>query len=153
MNRVVITGFGIYSCIGQNADEVRDSLYKGKSGIGFEQVRKDMGFRSALTGILPVPNLKDKLHRRFRNSMPEEAEYAFLATDEALRMAKIDDAFLDNNIIGILYGNDSTAKATIEGVDVMREIATLREGLKDTVAALAEELDLEKKLLNKKSII
>lgn len=121
MNRVVITGIGVYSCIGQNVDEVRDSLFKGKSGIGFETIRKEMGFRSALTGILPVPNLKDKLHRRFRNSMPEEAEYAFLATDEALKMAKIDDAFLDNNVVGILYGNDSTARAVIEGVDVMRQ--------------------------------
>jgi 3-oxoacyl-[acyl-carrier-protein] synthase-1 len=51
-HRVVITGIGIYSCLGANLDEVRDSLYAGKSGIVFDQVRKDFGFRSALTGMV-----------------------------------------------------------------------------------------------------
>ena len=58
MNRVVITGMGIYSCLGTNTEEVKNALYNGKSGIGIDPVRMDMGFRSALTGILPKPNLK-----------------------------------------------------------------------------------------------
>ncbi|MCC7378082.1 MAG: beta-ketoacyl-[acyl-carrier-protein] synthase family protein, partial [Chitinophagaceae bacterium] len=52
MNRVVITGLGIYSCIGKNLDEVRDSLYKGKSGIVFDPFRKEFGYRSGLTGFV-----------------------------------------------------------------------------------------------------
>ncbi|MEZ4981879.1 MAG: beta-ketoacyl synthase N-terminal-like domain-containing protein [Saprospiraceae bacterium] len=52
MHRVVITGMGIYSCIGKNLDEVRDSLKLGKSGIILDQDRKDFGFRSGLTGMV-----------------------------------------------------------------------------------------------------
>lgn len=58
MKRVVITGMGIYSCIGKNLDEVKDSLYNGKSGIGIDPVRKELGYFSALTGILERPDLK-----------------------------------------------------------------------------------------------
>lgn len=55
MKRVVITGLGIWSCLGKSLDEVRDSLYNGKSGIIFDPVRKEMGFRSALTAKLTCP--------------------------------------------------------------------------------------------------
>jgi 3-oxoacyl-[acyl-carrier-protein] synthase-1 len=51
MHRVVITGIGIYSCIGKNLDEVSKSLYKGQSGIIFDQERKEFGYRSGLTGL------------------------------------------------------------------------------------------------------
>lgn len=122
MNRVVITGMGIYSCLGSNVEEVKKSLYEGKSGIGIDPLRTKMGFRSALTGILPVPDLKDMLKRRMRIGMGQECEYAYMATVEALKMAGIDEDFLDNNIIGILYGNDSTAQSVIEGMDKLREV-------------------------------
>ena len=122
MNRVVITGMGIYSCLGANLAEVKDSLYTGKSGIGIDPLRFDLGFRSALTGILPKPDLKKMLKRRMRVGMGQESEYAYLATLEAFKMAGIDDDFLDNNIIGLLYGNDSTAQSVIEGIDRLREV-------------------------------
>jgi 3-oxoacyl-[acyl-carrier-protein] synthase-1 len=121
MKRVVITGMGIYSCIGKNLEEVKDSLYKGKSGIVFDQVRADFGYRSPLTGIVPAPELKPLLSRRQRISMGEEAQYAYLATLEALEGAKIDQTFLDDNEVGVLYGNDSTAMAVVESVDIIRE--------------------------------
>jgi 3-oxoacyl-[acyl-carrier-protein] synthase-1 len=57
-NRVVITGMGIYSCIGTSLEEVRESLYQGKSGIVLDQERKEFGFRSGLTGVVPKPDLK-----------------------------------------------------------------------------------------------
>lgn len=121
MNRVVITGIGIYSCIGKNLDEVRDSLYKGKSGIGFDSARKELGFRSGLTGILERPQLKGKMHRRMRIGLAEQGEYAFVATTEALNNAGIDDDFLTENEVGMLYGNDSTAEAVINTIDILRE--------------------------------
>ncbi|MGI9551381.1 MAG: beta-ketoacyl-[acyl-carrier-protein] synthase family protein [Aurantibacter sp.] len=121
MRRVVITGMGIYSCIGKNLEEVKDSLYKGKSGIVFDRVRADFGYRSPLTGMVPEPDLKPLLSRRQRVSMGEEAQYAYLATIEALEGAKIDQEFLDNNEVGVLYGNDSTAKSVVESVDIIRE--------------------------------
>jgi len=121
MKRVVITGMGIYSCIGKNLDEVKTSLYEGKSGIVFDQARADFGFRSPLTGMVEEPDLKSLLSRRQRISLSQEGGYAYAATLEALSSAKIDQDFLDTHEVGILYGNDSTAKSTVEAVDTMKE--------------------------------
>ncbi len=121
MNRVVITGMGIYSCIGKNLSEVKESLYNGKSGIVLDPDRKAMGFRSGLTGDVPVPNLKKMLSRRQRVSMGEESQYAFLSTLEALEGAKITEDFLHRYEVGILFGNDSTARSVIESIDVIRD--------------------------------
>ena len=119
--RVVITGMGIYSCIGTSLDEVKDSLYQGKSGIHFDAERKEFGFRSALTGMVPKPDLKDLLSRRQRISVGEETEYAYMATLEALKNAGIEEAFFETNEVGILYGNDSVSRGIIEATDVIRE--------------------------------
>ncbi len=121
MKRVVITGMGIYSCLGENLKEVKESLYKGKSGIIFDQERKDFGYRSGLTGMVVEPNLKKLLSRRDRISMGQESKYAYVATIEALRNAKIDEHYLENEEVGILYGNDSTVKSIIEANDKIRE--------------------------------
>lgn len=119
--RVVITGMGIYSCIGTSLDEVKASLYQGKSGIVLDEERKDFGFRSGLTGTVPRPDLKEFLTRRQRISIGEETEYAYMATVEAIKNANIDDAFLEQNEVGILYGNDSVSRAMIEATDILRE--------------------------------
>lgn len=119
--RVVITGLGIYSCLGKTLDEVKESLYYGKSGIIFDPTRKEMGFRSALTAKLDIPELKKELSRSQRVYMPEEAKYAYVATAEALRNAGLDMDFLEKNEVGLLYGNDSTADAVVKAVDTMRE--------------------------------
>ena len=120
-NRVVITGMGIYSCIGKNKEEVVKSLFEGKSGIGIVPERKEMGYQSALSGILEKPNLKGALDRRQRLCLSEHGQYAYVATVEALAQAGIDKEFLLNNEVGILYGNDSSAEAVITGTDVIRE--------------------------------
>jgi len=120
MNRVVITGMGIWSCLGVTLDEVRDSLYNGKSGIIFSQERKDAGFRSALVGNVPKAELKGVLSRNERQFMPEEAQYAYLATAQALKQAGIDDDYLAKNNVGIIYGNDSVAEATMKALDKFR---------------------------------
>ncbi|MCR5709196.1 MAG: beta-ketoacyl-[acyl-carrier-protein] synthase family protein [Bacteroidales bacterium] len=124
--RVVITGMGIWSCLGITLDEVRDSLYNGRSGIIFDPARKEAGFRSGLTGYVPMPALKGELPRSQRVYMPEPAQYAYCATRDALKQARIDADFLAANEIGILYGNDSTADA------VYRSVATIHEK-KDTM--------------------
>jgi len=121
MKRVVITGMGIYSTIGENLDEVRDSLYKGKSGIVYDPERAEIGFRSKLTGALERPNLKGVLSRRQRIGLPEQGEYAYLATMEALKNAKMDQDYINKNIVGILYGNDSSTTAVVEATDLIRE--------------------------------
>ncbi|MFR9566329.1 MAG: beta-ketoacyl synthase N-terminal-like domain-containing protein, partial [Rikenellaceae bacterium] len=120
-NRVVITGMGIYSCIGKNLDEVKESLYNGKSGIGIDPVRKELGYRSALTGIVEDPNLKGVLDRRKRMCLAQQGTYAYVATVEAFKNANINEEFLKSHEVGILYGNDSSALPVIEGVDIIRE--------------------------------
>ena len=121
MNRVVITGTGIYSCIGKNLSEVRQSLYDGKSGIVLDPKRKEMGYRSSLTGFVEKPQLKGILDRRARVMLPEQGEYAYMATTEALQQAGIDQDYIDKNEIGIIYGNDSSAQPVIEAIDIIRE--------------------------------
>src|SRR5690554_1997878 len=121
MRRVVISGMGIYSCIGENLEAVKESLYQGKSGIAIDPERSDFGYRSPLTGMVKSPNLKNLLSRRQRISLGEEGEYAYIATLEALKTANISDDFLDSHEFGILYGNDSTAKSIIESNDTIRE--------------------------------
>lgn len=124
MNRVVITGMGIYSTIGKNIDEVRDSLYVGKSGIGFDLARKEFGYRSGLTGILERPVLKGLLDRRQRIGLPEQGEYAYLATLEAMKNARLEQDYIDKHEVGILYGNDSCAEPVIKAIDIIREKKT-----------------------------
>lgn len=121
MKRVVITGIGIYSVLGKNIAEVGASLREGKSGIILDPARKDMGFRSCLTGYLEKPNLKGVISRRERNCLAQQGEYAFVATKEALEDAKIDQDYIDKNEVGIIYGNDSSAIAVIEATDTVRE--------------------------------
>lgn len=121
MQRVVITGTGIYSSLGKNKEDVAQSLFAGKSGIILDPQRKAMGYRSALTGFVERPNLKNLLDRRARIMMPEQAEFAYMATAEALAQAGIDLDFLEHNETGIVYGNDSSAKPVIDGIDVLRQ--------------------------------
>jgi 3-oxoacyl-[acyl-carrier-protein] synthase-1 len=119
--RVVITGMGVYSCLGKNLEEVRESLYTGKSGIIFDPERKEMGFRSALTSFLEIPDLKGILSRNQRVYMPEQGKYAYVATSEALKNSKLDMDYLESHEVGILYGNDSSADPVVRSVDTMRE--------------------------------
>ena len=121
MNRVVITGMGIYSTIGKNLEEVTDSLFKGRSGIVIDPIREEYGFRSALTGAIERPNLKGILPRRERIGLAEQGEYAYIATMEALKNACIDEDFLNHYEVGILYGNDSSSTSVIESADIIRE--------------------------------
>jgi len=121
MSRVVITGMGIYSVIGKNLAEVRESLYHGKSGIVYDPVRKEMGFRSALTGRLDRPQLKGILDRRMRVGLPVQGEYAYISTLQALQQAGLDQPFLDKHEVGIIFGNDSSAVPVVESVDILRQ--------------------------------
>ena len=112
---------GIWSCLGYNVEEVRQSLYEGKSGIGLEPERLDYGYQSGLTGIVKLPQLKGVIDRRLRRGFSEEAEFAFMASKEAFEMANISDEYLLNNEVGCIFGNDSSAKPVIEASKIMDE--------------------------------
>ena len=87
--RVVITGMGIWSCLGTNQNCVAEALRQGKSGIGLDQKRLEYGYRSALTGIVERPQLKPFLKRRLRLDLAEQGEYAYMAAREAFQQAGI----------------------------------------------------------------
>lgn len=132
MKRVVVTGIGIWSCIGRNKQEVCDSLRAGRSGIGYDESRREYGFRSPLTGIVETPDLKALLHRRLRTGMSQEAQYAFMASREAFEQTGIDEQYLLENEVGVLFGNDSTAMPTVEMHEMMlakHDTALLGSGL------------------------
>lgn len=120
--RVVITGMGIWSCLGTSIEAVKDSLYNGKSGIGLQQERLEYGYRSGLTGIVEAPVITKKmLDRHTRAGMSEEAQYAYMASAQAFAMAGMDDAYLRGNEVGCIFGNDSSAKPVIEASKIMDE--------------------------------
>ena len=119
--RVVVTGMGIWSCLGTNLQEVKESLYNGRSGIGLEQERITYGYQSGLTGIVKQPVLKGLLHRRLRIGLSEEAEYAYMAARECFEQAGVDEEFLLKNEVGVIFGNDSSAKPVIEAANIMAE--------------------------------
>lgn len=114
MRRVVVTGLGIWSCIGCDLKTVTESLKEGRSGIGIEPERTTYGYRSPLTGIVPHPQLKGVLDRRQRICLAEQGEYAYMASKQAFEDARIDMDWLEHNEAGVLFGNDSSAKAVIE---------------------------------------
>ncbi|MBR5394497.1 MAG: beta-ketoacyl-[Bacteroidaceae bacterium] len=119
--RVVITGMGIWSCLGTSIAEVKEALYEGRSGIVLDGDRLSYGYRSGLTGQVKTPVLKGLLDRHLRRGFSEEAEYAYMASLEAFRMAQIDDVYLLGNEVGCIFGNDSSAKPVIEASKIMEE--------------------------------
>ena len=120
--RVVITGMGIWSCLGTDVDAVKESLYTGKSGIGLEEARLTYGYRSGLTGIVETPVItKQMLDRHTRAGMSEEAQYAYMASRQAFAQALIDDQYLREHEVGCIFGNDSSAKPVIESSKIMDE--------------------------------
>ena len=119
MKRVVVTGIGLWGCLGKNTQEVTESLRTGRSGIGLDSARLEYGYQSGLTGIVERPKLKGLLDRRMRTGLPEEGEYAFMASKEAFEMAGIDEDYMFGNEIGCIFGNDSSSTPVIEAARIM----------------------------------
>lgn len=120
--RAVITGMGIWSCLGTDLDTVKESLYEGKSGIGLQKERLTYGYRSALTGIVEEPVITKKmLDRHTRAGMSEEARYAYMSSLQAFAQAGVTDDYLRENEVGCIFGNDSSAQPVIEASKIMDE--------------------------------
>ncbi len=94
---------------------------QGKKRHRFSEERKGLGFRSALCAKLEHPDLKPFVSRNLRQFMPEEAQYAYMATRAALADAKLEQDYIDQHEVGIIYGNDSVAEATMHALDKFRE--------------------------------
>ena len=109
MKRVVVTGMGIWSCIGQDLQTVTESLKQGRSGIIFDPKRMEYGLHSGLVGNVPHPDLKPLLPRKFRATMSEDAEYAYMAARQAFEQSGISEDYLRQHEVGIIFGNDGNA--------------------------------------------
>ena len=88
MKRVVISGIGVVSPLGNNKDEVTKSLYNTKSGISFDESYQEMGFRSQVSGQIKI-NLEDEIDRKYLRFMGDGASYNYLAMIEAIEDAKL----------------------------------------------------------------
>ena len=107
MKRVVVTGMGIWSCIGQDLHTVAESLRQGRSGIIFDPKRIEYGLHSGLVGDVPRPDLKPLLPRKFRATMSEDSEYAYMAARQAFEQSSISDDYLRQHEVGMIIGNDA----------------------------------------------
>lgn len=119
MKRVVVTGMGIWSSIGQDLNTVTESLKKGRSGIVYDEERVKRGLHTGLIGNVPLPDLKPLLPRKYRATMSEDAEYAYMAARQAFEQAGISSPYLDENEVGIIFGTDGNTEG-VEAVDLIR---------------------------------
>ena len=118
--RVVVTGMGIWSCIGQDLQTVTESLRQGRSGIIFDPKRIEYGLHSGLVGNVPRPDLKPFLPREFRAMMPEDAEYAYMAVSQAFKMADVKIPISSNLECGMIWGNDGNSEL-VKSIEVMQQ--------------------------------
>ena len=104
MRRVVVTGIGIVSCIGNDKDEVLDSLKNGRSGITFSEEYRDMGFRSHVYGM-PKIDLNEAVDRRWRRFMGDGAAYNYVAMDQAIADSGLEEADISNERSAMIMGS------------------------------------------------
>ena len=128
MKRVVVTGMGIISCIGNNQDEVTQSLKDGKSGIVFAPKYAEMGFRSHVHGE-PKINLEEAIDRKLLRFMGEGAAYNYLAMEQAIADSGLTEADVSNDRTGLIMGSGGpSTKNLLESFDVSREKGPKRIG-------------------------
>ena len=120
MKRVVITGMGIWSSIGQDLNTVTESLRNGRSGIIFDAARKERGMQTGLIGNVPMPGLRPFLPRKYRATMSTESLFAYMACRQALSSAGLTEQYLDANEMGIIFGTDGNTEE-VDAVNIIRE--------------------------------
>ena len=121
MRRVVITGLGIVSSLGNNKDEVKSSLYNASSGISFDQSQKEMGFRSQVSGQIDL-NLEETIERKFLRFMGDGASYNYIAMNEAIEDSGLNGDEISNNMTGLIMGSGGpSTKSLLRAFDITRE--------------------------------
>jgi len=128
MRRVVITGMGIVSCIGNNTEEVLASLREGRSGIRQQPTYKEMGFRSQVAGV-PVIDLDALIDRKDRRFMADAAAYTHVAMSRAIEMSGLMPELVSNERTGLIVGcGGASSKNVVEGADTARTKGVKRAG-------------------------
>lgn len=128
MKRVVISGIGIVSCLGNDKHAVLDSLQQGRSGIKFKQEYADMGMRSHIAGSVDI-NTADFIDRKVKRFMGDAAAFAYISMQQAIEDAKLDDSLVSNIRTGIIMGSGGASSANqVEAADILREKGIRRVG-------------------------
>ncbi len=128
MRRVVITGYGIVSSIGNNKQEVLDSLREGRSGIEYSEEYAELGFRSHVHGPVRV-NYRDLIDRRLLRFMGDAAAFNYLAMQEAIAHAGLEEKEISNPRTGIVVGSGGASNVTVvEAADILRTNGAKRVG-------------------------
>tara|TARA_Y100000590_G_scaffold70701_1_gene77348 strand:+ start:1563 stop:2780 length:1218 start_codon:yes stop_codon:yes gene_type:complete len=129
MRRVVITGIGIVSCIGNNTNEVLDSLLKTKSGIVFSEDHKKYKFRSQVVGAVKNLNLSEHIHRKQLRFMGDGSAYNYIAMKDAIKDSGLEEKEVSNNNTGIIMGSGGPSiKNVVLAIDSTREDSPKKMG-------------------------
>ncbi len=129
MRRVVITGFGIVSCLGHDAATVRDSLFHGRSGIRFNPKYAELGFRSQVSGSITDLDLDALIDRKQRRFMGDAAAFAYIAMQRAIEMSGLTPEQVVNPRTGLIAGSGGASSANqSDACDIAREKGVKRVG-------------------------
>lgn len=128
MKRVVITGYGLVSCLGNGAQAVLGSLQQGRSGIKYQQAYKDIGMRSHIAGSIDI-ELDQHIDRKVRRFMGDAAAFAYVSMQEAIEHAGLDESQVSNPRTGIIMGSGGASSFNqVDAADILRERGIRRVG-------------------------
>lgn len=129
MKRVVVTGLGIVSSLGNNKDEVKKSLFEGQSGISFKQEYVDRGLRSHVAGDIKNLDITGLIDRKLLRFMAKGHAYSWLAMQEAIADAKLPETLVSNVRTGLIVGAGGTStESMLEGTNTLAEKGIRRVG-------------------------
>ena len=129
MREVVITGYGIVSCLGNDVDEVTESLKNSTSGISINEANKELGLRSYVSGSIKNLNLKDRIDRKLYRFMGDAAAFAYLSAEEAIKNANLPNEVLKDFRTGIIMGSGgASSEDQIDSADILRTKGLKRIG-------------------------
>jgi len=128
MRRVVVTGMGIVSCLGNNKTDVTESLRRGRSGISYNEKFAEMGLRSNVCGSVDI-DLTEHIDRKVRRFMGDAAAYTFVAMQNAIDDAGLEGSMVSNPRTGLIAGSGGASSANIVwGADKLRDKGVRRIG-------------------------
>lgn len=128
MKRVVVTGMGIVSCLGNDKNTVLDALRAGRSGIKFQETYKEMGFRSHVAGSIDI-NLSELIDRKVLRFMGDAAAYAYISMQQAITDSGLSEEQVSNERTGIIMGSGGASSMNlVEAADILREKGLKRVG-------------------------
>ncbi|GED23358.1 beta-ketoacyl-ACP synthase I [Halomonas halmophila] len=128
MRRVVVTGLGIVSCLGNDAQQVLEALRQGRSGIRFKEDYAERGFRSQVAGVVDI-DLDAVVDRKLKRFMGDAAAYAYVSMEQAIKDSGLTPEQVSNERTGLIAGSGGASSANqVEAADVMRDKGLRRVG-------------------------